>query len=354
MVENTLGKLWVTLKPESKLRQYMPYYIEAPEGNAPAPLPEGIKGITDISFLDPCMGSGHVLVYAFDLFSKIYEEEGFNKSEIPALIFEHNLYGMDIDERATQLAAFALTMKARSYYSRFLRKPVQPHVIDLQNIPEEVISQSITLPLTVNGIKIANHKDLSLMYLTQADNLGSLIQIAQEEAMAIKVQQGSIWQEQQYKLKVQAEYLSRNYQCVVTNPPYLGSGGMNPQMVNYVKLNYTKSKSDLMACFMERCLAFASKNGKIAMINQHSWMFLSSYAELRTHLIDNVQFDSMLHLGPRTFPEIGGEVVQNTAFVFSNFVPINTSIYFRLTSFENSVLKEQKTLEAINRPTKRF
>jgi hypothetical protein len=350
MVENTLGKLWVTLKPESKLRQYMPYYIEAPEGNAPAPLPEGIKGITDISFLDPCMGSGHVLVYAFDLFSKIYEEEGFNKSEIPALIFEHNLYGMDIDERATQLAAFALTMKARSYYSRFLRKPVQPHVIDLQNIPEEVISQSITLPLTVNGIKIANHKDLSLMYLTQADNLGSLIQIAQEEAMAIKVQQGSIWQEQQYKLKVQAEYLSRNYQCVVTNPPYLGSGGMNPQMVNYVKLNYTKSKSDLMACFMERCLAFASKNGKIAMINQHSWMFLSSYAELRTHLIDNVQFDSMLHLGPRTFPEIGGEVVQNTAFVFSNFVPINTSIYFRLTSFENSVLKEQKTLEAINRP----
>jgi hypothetical protein len=147
MVENTLGKLWLTLKPNSKLRQFMPYYIEAPEGNAPAPLPEGIKGVTDITFLDPCQGSGHVLVYAFDLFTKIYEEEGYNTNEIPALILEHNLFGIDIDERAAQLAAFALTMKARSYFARFLRKPVQPNVIALENVNEDIIKQAIKLPL---------------------------------------------------------------------------------------------------------------------------------------------------------------------------------------------------------------
>jgi hypothetical protein len=147
MVENTLGKLWLTLKPNSKLRQFMPYYIEAPEGNAPAPLPEGIKGVTDITFLDPCQGSGHVLVYAFDLFTKIYEEEGYNTNEIPALILEHNLFGIDIDERAAQLAAFALTMKARSYYPRFLRKPIQPHVIALENVNEDIIKQAVKLAI---------------------------------------------------------------------------------------------------------------------------------------------------------------------------------------------------------------
>ena len=108
MAENTSGKLWLTLKPNSNIRQFMPYYIEAPEGNAPAPLPEGIKSVTDITFLDPCQGSGHVLVYAFDLFTKIYEEEGYNTNEIPALILEHNQFGIDIDERAAKLAAFAL------------------------------------------------------------------------------------------------------------------------------------------------------------------------------------------------------------------------------------------------------
>jgi hypothetical protein len=192
MVENTLGKLWLTLKPNSKLRQFMPYYIEAPEGNAPAPLPEGIKGVTDITFLDPCQGSGHVLVYAFDLFTKIYEEEGHNTNEIPALILEHNLFGIDIDERAAQLAAFALTMKARSYYPRFLRKPIQPHVIALENVNEGIIKQAVKLPLQVAGKLIYDYRDLTLYNLTQADNFGSLIQIDPEELKALQIQKGSI------------------------------------------------------------------------------------------------------------------------------------------------------------------
>ncbi len=350
LVENTLGKLWLSLRPDSPLRQHMPYYIEAPEGNAPAPLPDGLRGVTDITFLDPCMGSGHVLVYAFDLFTKIYEEEGYNTNEIPALILQHNLFGLDIDPRAAQLAAFALTMKARSYYARFLRKPVAPHVMALENVSEDTLAQAVKLPLTIDGKKLEKTTDLSLYLLTQADNFGSLIQLHPAECQAIQVQQGSLWEEQQQKLKTQADYLSRQYHCVVTNPPYLGGGGMNADIKAFVEKNYAKSKSDLMACFMERGLAFNPKNGKTAMINQHSWMFLSSYAALRPHLIDHAQFESLLHLGPRTFPEIGGEVVQNAAFVLGNYVPVNKGVFIRLTDFENAQLKEDKTLEAIQNP----
>ncbi len=142
----------------------MPYYIESPEGNSPAPIPEdllttGKSPLTSIRFLDPCLGSGHVLVYAFSLFYKIYEEEGYNANEIPGLILENNLFGIDIDERAVQLASFALAMKARNYYNRFLRKPVQPHVIALENIREEAIQEAIKLPLRINGKKIERHKD---------------------------------------------------------------------------------------------------------------------------------------------------------------------------------------------------
>jgi len=350
MVENTLGKLWLTFKPSSKLKQYMPYYIEAPEGNAPAPLPEGIEGVTDITFLDPCQGSGHVLVYAFDLFTKIYEEEGYNTNEIPALILQHNLFGIDIDERAAQLAAFALTMKARSYYPRFLRKPVHPHVIALENVSEDIIKQAVKIPLAVAGKLIYDYRDLSFYLLTHADNYGSLIQIDPIELKAIQLQKGSLWEEQELKMVQQAEYLSRKYHCVVTNPPYMGQKSINSILKAYVDKYYKKGKSDLMACFMERCLFFNQKNGKTGMINQHSWMFLSSYEELRPLLIDTAQFETMLHLGPRTFPEIGGEVVQNTAFTFGNYNPTTKGVFIRLTDFENAQSKEYKTIEAIHNP----
>lgn len=351
MVENTLGKLWLSLRPNSKLRDHMPYYIEAPEGNEPAPIPEDLTTTNDqlatkITFLDPCQGSGHVLVYAFDLFTKIYEEEGYNTNEIPALILEHNLFGIDIDERAAQLAAFALTMKARSYYTRFLRKPMQPHVIALENVNEDIIKQAVKLPLQVAGKLVYDYRDLTLYNLTQADNFGSLIQIDLEELKALSIQKGSIWQDQEQKLKEQAEYLSQQYHCVVTNPPYLGSSGMNSCIKNFVDKYYSKSKADLMACFMERSLRFNPKYGKTGMINQQSWMFLSSYASLRPYLINNFQFESMLHLGPRTFPEIGGEVVQNTAFIFGNFEPTNKCVFVRLTDFGDAQLKEDKAIEA--------
>jgi hypothetical protein len=349
MVENTLGTLWLTLKPNSKIRQFMPYYIEAPEGNAPAPLPEGIKGVTDITFLDPCQGSGHVLVYAFDLFTKIYEEEGFNTNEIPALILEHNLFGIDIDERAAQLAAFALTMKARSYFSRFLRKPVQPHVIALENVNEDIIKQAVKLPLAVAGLLVYDYRDLTLYNLTQADNFGSLIQIDPEELKALSIQKGSIWQEQEQKLKEQAEYLSRQYHCVVTNPPYLGNRGMNDKLRAYVEEFYSNSKIDLFASFMERELSFLKVNGIASLINQHSWMFLNSFLELRNLVIRDSTINSLLHLGPRTFPEISGEVVQSVAITFSKCqLAVNFGNYFRLINTKSSEEKEQQFLHRSN------
>jgi hypothetical protein len=326
MVENTLGKLWLTLKPNSKLRQFMPYYIEAPEGNAPAPLPEGIKGVIDITFLDPCQGSGHVLVYAFDLFTKIYEEEGYNTNEIPALILEHNLFGIDIDERAAQLAAFALTMKARSYFSRFLRKPVQPNVIALENVSEEVINQAIQLPITIGEKNITDYKDLTLYNLTQADNFGSLIQINPEELKAIQVYEGSVWQEQEQKLKEQGEYLSKQYHCVVTNPPYMGGKGMNDSLKEFVEINYKSSKADLMTCFMQRCISLIYENCSYGMINLPSWLFLSSFEELRKEIIGNFQIDTLLHMGRGVF----GIDFGSTAFVISKKKSNQNGIYFRL------------------------
>jgi hypothetical protein len=327
MVENTLGKLWLTLKPNSKLRQFMPYYIEAPEGNAPAPLPEGIKGVTDITFLDPCQGSGHVLVYTFDLFTKIYEEEGYNTNEIPALILEHNLFGIDIDERAAQLAAFALTMKARSYFSRFLRKPVQPHVIALENVNEDIIKQAVKLPLAVAGKLVYDYRDLTLYNLTQADNFGSLIQIDPEELKALSIQKGSIWQAQEQKLKEQAEYLSRQYYCVVTNPPYMGQKGMNDTIREFVEKYYQEGKADLMTSFMLRCTSLSISNGHFGMINLPSWLFLTSFSLLRKHYIDNLYVNNLLHFGRGIFGIDFGSV----AFTIQNSkANSRTGNYFKL------------------------
>lgn len=349
MVENTLGKLWLSLKPNSKLREYMLYFIEAPEGNSPAPLPEGINGVTDITFLDPCQGSGHVLVYAFDLFTKIYEEEGYNTNEIPALILQHNLFGIDIDQRAAQLAAFALTMKARSYYSRFLRKPVQPHVIALENVSEETIQQSVKLPFTIKGRQIEKYSDLSLSLLTQANSLGSLIQIRPEEVDVIQIQQNSIWHEQQKILKLQAEFLSRRYHCVVTNPPYMGGKGMNDELKVFLDKYFNEGKSDTFAAFIIRCQDLLLKNGFQAMITMESWMFLTSFEAFRKKLLENIHISSLIHM-----PYLGkggtslGISFGTSAFVLHNTFSVSKGVYQCIRYYETDDLGIPFTFPTIN------
>ena len=338
MVENSLGKIWLTLHPNSALIAQMPYYIAAADGVETA-IPTDIKGVKDIRFIDPCMGSGHVLVYAFELFCKMYEEEGYSTSEIPMLIFENNIYGLDIDSRCTQLANFALSMKAQRYYRRFLRKAVKPQTIVLQNIPSEII----------DGAGVFDEKS-TIHLLTQANNLGSLISITTEDYDKINVAENNLWGSQTAVLKEVACLLSMKYHCVVTNPPYLGKG-MNKELKDFVAKNFSDSKSDLMATFMERCLQMNVPNGYTAMINQHSWMFLSSYANLRKKVIEHSHIETLLHLGPRTFPEIGGEVVQNTAFVLRNAVSTTKGQFVRLVDFADANLKDIKTIEAIQNRT---
>lgn len=346
MVENTLGKLWLTLKPNSKLKEHMPYYIEAPEGNEPTPFPEGIKGVTDIKFLDPCQGSGHVLVYAFDLYTKIYEEEGYNTNEIPALILENNLFGIDIDERAAQLAAFALTMKGRSYYARFLRKPIKPNVIELVNIDFETIQQTIQLPIAVGEKIINEHDELTLFQLTQAKNFGSLIQIDPEELKILTIEKGSIWEAQQEKLHAEATYLAIKYHCVVTNPPYMGQKGMNPNLKKIVSENFKEGKTDLFSAFVFRLSNFTEDNGRIGLITPFVWMFISSFEEFRKKLLQVLSIDSLIQLEYNAFEPAVVPVCAYT-LVKTNNLTIKAT-FINLSDFKGVSNQEPKTLEAIS------
>lgn len=353
MVQNTVGKLWLQNNPDSKLRQHMPYFIESPSVESNDYLK--ISSVEEITLLDQACGSGHILVYGFELLSKIYEEEGYNESEIPKLIIEKNLYGFEIDQRAAQLAGLALMLKARSYQRRVFKKEITPNILyykDL-NLSNDEIKDSF------KQLKIELTDDLveDLQNIQQATNLGSLIipntnteQLLEVlEAIDKKLHTNDIFLKQHLsQLKealVQLVALAKKYHCVVDNPPYMGGGNMNKALGDFVKKYYPDSKADLMACFIEAGLKALKANGFLGMINQHSWMFLSSYEKLREHLIETIHFDTMLHLGARTFPEIGGEVVQNTCFVLWNKITVSKGIYFKLTNLESSELKRLKTLE---------
>ena len=281
MVENSLGKLWILNNPTSTLKEKMKYYVENEEETTTF---IKVTSPEEITFLDPCCGSGHTLTYAFDLLTAIYEEEGYNKSEIPSLILQNNLFGCDIDKRASILANFALTMKARQYHKRFFKKDVKPNIVELEDYGSDEFA----------GIK----------------NFGSLLvphsNLADEDIFAIPNTK---------EYDIQKKILSSEFHCVVTNPPYMGSKGMNARLGKWAKDNYPDSKADLFAMFMERTLEMTVPHGYMAMINQHSWMFLSSYEKLRIKLIKRHKIDTLVHLGARAFDEIGGEVVQTVAFV---------------------------------------
>lgn len=332
MVENSLGRIWMTLHPESELIKEMPYYIAPIEGQIDV-IPDDIKSVKDIRFLDPCMGSGHILVYAFDLFAKMYEEEGYESKKIPSLILQNNLFGIDIDPRCYQLASFALTMKACEYYRRYLRNTVKPNVIALEPIDRQTIESTGNWP-----------KDSLIWQMEYLDTIGSLLTITPEEATAIRVGEG-IFAGEQRLMKEQAEYLSQSYHCVVTNPPYLGKG-IGEVLKKYLTKYYPDSKADTMATFMERCAEFAIDMGKWAMVNMQSWMFLSSYEGLRRKLLDSFHVDSLLHLGPHAFDELPGEKVQTASYVFTNISPSTPSVYVRLVEGKNCEVKHYSFLHS--------
>lgn len=326
MVENSLGRIWMTLHPESRLIDEMPYYIATPEGQTDT-IPEDIHSAQDIRFIDPCMGSGHVLVYAFDLFCKMYEEEGYQSREIPALILQNNIYGLDIDRRCYQLASFALTMKGRAYHSRYLRKVVEPNVIALQPIDHDTIDAS------------GSWGQKSLMWqFENIDTIGSLLKVTPEECADIRVDKGTFISYNQQILKNQAEYLSRKYHVVVTNPPYLGKG-FGDALKIYSNQEYANSKGDTMVMFMEQCLNMALPLGFSALINFQSWMFVFNYTDLRHDIVSNYQIHSMLHHGRGIFGADFGSV----SFVMQNIAPYKKGYYYRLFEKMSSV----RTVEQI-------
>lgn len=295
-----------------------------------SPLSTDHSPLTTLKCIDPCMGSGHILAYLFDVLMQIYAAAGYSKRDAAASIVEHNLYGLDIDDRAAQMAYFVVMMKGCQYDSRFLRRHLDPHVYAIQ--------ESGDLPQTAFGYCGPEEPTARTLWDTfrNAKEYGSILQpkVTLEELDKLEARlqeadrmagygslgvQGLTYQllNVMYPLIDQARMLVQKYDVVVTNPPYMGSSGMNARLSDYVKKYYPDSKSDLFAVFIERCAQMDKRGGYQAMITQHAWMFLSSFEKLREklQLIDTV---NMAHLGARGFDEIGGEVVQTTSFVMRN------------------------------------
>lgn len=305
MVQNTVGKLWLQNNPTSGLKQHMPYYIESSEVASEDYLK--INSVEDIKLLDQACGSGHILVYGFELFAKIYEEQGYSAAEIPTKIIENNLYGLEIDERAAQLATFAITMKARQYYRRFFRKPIMPNIVCYEDI--KLNEDEINNIITKYNVKEKEAFTYDLVWLEQATNLGSLIQphTSLKCLETIKLQldvEGEsndlFWQPVQKKLLSalkQLIALAQKYHCVVQNPPYMGGGKYNEEMSHYVNATFPDSKADLFSCFIERSVNIAQPKGLIGNVTMESWMFLSSFEKFRTKLLKNTVISSLTHFG---------------------------------------------------------
>ncbi|MDB4821620.1 BREX-1 system adenine-specific DNA-methyltransferase PglX [Candidatus Pseudothioglobus singularis] len=356
LTENSLGRLWLLNNPESKLIEQMDYYIK-PEQNEEDYL--RISSPEELKICDPACGSGHMLTYAFDLLYAIYEEEGYNPSEISEKILTHNLFGIEIDERARELSAFALTMKARAKQRNFFQKQIQPNICALKNIHFE----EDELPEYTKYIGPDLFTDAFIDTLSQfeeTDNFGSLIQPKLKEVHKLleilksKDLSGQLFlsatHEKVLQVLKQADFLCQKYHVVIANPPYMGRKGMNQELSAWSIENYPDSKSDLFSMFMERTLELTVKAGFMGMINQHAWMFLGSYEKLRKKILKRNKINTMAHLGARAFESIGGEVVQTTAFILiKSSVTKQDGIYYRLVNYKSSAGKEQEFFNPKNR-----
>ena len=329
MVENSLGRLWLEGHPNQALRESWKYYLDEaeqePEVEAQLVVLRSQRQTLrpeDIALIDPCMGSGHILVYAFDVLMQIYESEGWSQRDAAAAIVQKNLYGLDIDRRAAQLAYFAVMMKARQYDRRFLTRGIQPNLYHPGTYAD---GQEFGSLLIVDELEPQPEQpdEITLFDGDYADKLNT-------------------WNFR--------SLLARQYDVVVTNPPYMAVSNGDAALNKYIKDNYPDSKGDLFATSMERCGRLARQNGYQAMITQHSWMFLSSFEKLRTKLLQSADIVNMAHLGARAFEEIGGEVVQTTSFVLRRaYTKGYKGTYCRLVEPTTQQGKEDMFLAGKNR-----
>lgn len=369
MVENSVGRLWLEGHENEELKGGWKYYLD--EAKQEADVEEQLKSIREeyknikpeeIKVIDPCMGSGHILVYAFDVLMQIYESYGYSQRDAAKSIVENNIYGLDIDDRAFQLAYFAIMMKARSYNRRFLTLGIEPNLCAIQE------SNGMQYDNDMGDFLLSEEHKETLQYLlhtfVDAKEYGSILNVEKRDydgflkAWELTAEQTvsnvvmllwyNEWNQIVPILVKQAKILSQKYDVVVTNPPYMGISNGNIKLNEFVKKNYPDSKSDLFAIFIERCGQMIKENRYQAMITQHAWMFLSSFEKLRTKLqmIDTV---NMAHLGARAFEEIGGEVVQTTSFVMrKSHIAEYKGTYCRLVEPTTQKGKEEMYLAGEN------
>ncbi len=369
MVENSLGRLWAEGHPDCGLKENWKYYLEEAqqEPEVQAKLSEIRKEYAtlnpeDIKLIDPCMGSGHILVYAFDVLMQIYESAGYSQRDAAKSILEHNIYGLDIDDRAYQLAYFAVMMKARQYNRRILNGENTCHVYAIQESNGINRAHLKYFGAGMDDIeKNAAKMQLEglLDTLTDAKEYGSILNVESynwdllRRFVAAKDTDGQISMdsvgvedtaEQLNWLIDIGETMAQKYWVTCTNPPYAGTGDLNSKLNSYIKKHYADSKSDMYAVFIERCALFTNAVGFQAMITQHSWMFQSTFKKLREKILTK-SIINMVHLGARAFDEIAGEVVQTTSFVLQGKLVANYIAKFsRLLKYAGEAEKEKHFL----------
>ncbi|CZP75887.1 BREX-1 system adenine-specific DNA-methyltransferase PglX [Legionella pneumophila serogroup 1] len=354
LVENSLGRLWLLNRPGSKLVEHMDYYIKSEQKETDflkIDKPEEIK------ICDPACGSGHMLTYAFDLLYAIYEEEGYEPAEIPEKILTHNLFGIEIDERAGELAAFALTMKARAKQRRFFNKGIKPNICVVENVHFE--EGELNDYINFAGQELFTTPLLTtLSQFEEADNFGSLIRPEITEVKEIlqnlkaKDLSGDWIYDSTHKKILQAlrqaDFLSPKYHVVIANPPYMGGKGMNGRLAAWLKDNYSDVKSDLFSAFIVRITELSLAKGQLGFMTPFTWMFISSYEKLRAFLINQKTITSLVQLEYSGFD--GATVPICTFTVENSHNPNYKGGYVRLSDFRGSANQGPKTIEAINNP----
>lgn len=376
MVQNSLGRYWIESHPEDReLINNWEFYLEKDEQESDfeekiAPYINKELKVEDIKCFDPAMGSGHILVYMFDVLYQIYRKCGYQESEIPRLIIENNLYGLDIDDRAYQLASFSIVMKALEYNRHFLRNIKKNKLtLNVASIQEANIFNEDDISYILNEASGSDFNETKefMKQFTNAKTIGSLLCVdvfpqryLEDRLKTIKKNPTDdlfMNESREKTLRVlpllirQAKIMTNKYDVLVTNPPYMGMKYMNKELASFLKKNYPDSKNDTFASFME-VSQYLKKYSFLSMVNQHSWMFISSFQQLRNKIVNQYSIQSMLHLGARAFEEISGEVVQTTAFVLRT--PKIESLkgdYIRLISAKNHKEKQIKAIEAIQNPS---
>ncbi len=335
MVENSVGRLWLEGHEDNNLKNEWKYYLD--EAEQEADVAEQLRAIREeyknikpeeIKVIDPCMGSGHILVYAFDVLMQIYERYGYSQRDAAKSIVENNIFGLDIDDRAFQLAYFAIMMKARSYNRRFLTLEIEPNLCAIQE------SNGLQYEQDMGDFLLSEEHRETLKYLldifVDAKEYGSILSVEKRDydgfletwELTAEASLGNVVMMLWYNecnqivptLAKQAHIMTQKYSCVVTNPPYMSNGGMNDTLNTFVKKTYPNSKADMSTVCMEKSMQLCSSYGYVAMINIPVWMFLSSFEKMRTNLLRRTTFVTMAHMGRGVF----GSDFGTTAFVFRN------------------------------------